>query len=364
MVMENNTEKLWKTYYKTELTKIVPILKDLEFSLEEEQVHVIGERHIINNKKLILVGKHVGDGRRVIIKISNDEKIIKEIERERKCREILKKIDFSSHVFFSPEEILFIKKQGFVIFITAFIGQENTFLERPFKEQFFLALKALEVQEGVHATTYKHASIIKKIFGIWAAEEYFETFNKYKKEIESKLPENKKIETILSKAQEFLKTNPETINLYSGFLVHWDFVPHNIRINKRDIYLLDHSSMRFGNKHESWARFINFMTLYSPELEKALIDYIKNNRSQEELLSLQLMRVFRLTELIKYYVSTLKNLSENLLVLNKKRIEFWSNVLEAVLNNKFVRPELINDYKNMRDSLRSEDEKQRQKNLH
>jgi len=76
------------------------------------------------------------------------------------------------------------------------------------------------------------------------------------------------------------------------------------------------------------------------------------------------MRSFRLTELIKYYVSTLENLSGNILALNKKRIEFWSNALEAVLDNKFVRQEIINDYKNIRDSLRGEDEKQRQKNLH
>jgi len=362
--MENNTKKLWKTYYKTELTKIIPLLDNLGFSLEEEQVHVIGERYIINNQKLILTGRRVKNGQRVIIKISNNEKFIKEIEHERKCREILKKIDFSSHVFFSPQEILFTKKQGFIIFVTAFIEQENTFLERPFEEQFFLALKALEVQEGVHATTYKHASVIKKIFGIWNAEKYFEIFNKYKKEIESKSPENKKTKIIFLKAQEFIRTNFETINLYSGFLVHWDFVPHNIRIDKLNIYLLDHSSMRFGNKHESWARFINFMTLYNPKLEKALIDYIKDNRSQEETLSLQLMRVFRLTELIKYYVSTLENLSGNVLTLNKKRIEFWSNALEAVLDNKFVRQEIIDDYKNIRDSLRSEDEKQRQKNLH
>ena len=355
---------LWKIYYKTELTKIIPFLNGLGFSLEEEQVHVIGERYIVNNQKLIFVGRRIKDGQRVIIKISNNKKFIKEIEHERKCREILKKIDFSSHVFFSPEEILFVKEQGFVIFITAFIEQENTFLERQLEEQFFLALKALEVQEGVHATTYKHASVIKKIFGMWNAEKYFEIFNKYKREIESKLPENKKIETILLRAQKFIKINFETINLYSGFLVHWDFVPHNIRINKRNIYLLDHSSMRFGNKHESWARFINFMTLYNPKLEKTLINYIKDNRSQEETLSLQLMRSFRLTELIKYYVSTLENLSGNILALNKKRIEFWSNALEAVLDNKFVRQEIINDYKNIRDSLRGEDEKQRQKNLH
>ncbi len=89
--MENNTKKLWKTYYKTELTKIIPLLDNLGFSLEEEQVHVIGERYIINNQKLILTGRRVKNGQRVIIKISNNEKFIKEIEHERKCREILKK---------------------------------------------------------------------------------------------------------------------------------------------------------------------------------------------------------------------------------------------------------------------------------
>jgi uncharacterized protein Usg len=106
------------------------------------------------------------------------------------------------------------------------------------------------------------------------------------------------------------------------------------------------------------------MTLYNPELERALIEYIKNNRSQEETLSLQLMRIFRLTELIRYYVFTLENLSGNVLTLNKKRIDFWSNALEAVLHNQLMHKETIDEYKTTRDSLRSEDEKQRQKNLH
>lgn len=363
MSTEQNNQS-WRQNYKQELQKIVPILDSLNIVLDESQVHISGERYYLNNKKLVLIGEDIKNKKRIVIKTGLDSDSINEILTERKCREILKKINFASHVFLSPEELFFINRSDFVIFITTYIEQERTFLERPTQEQFFLALKTFEAQEGLHATTYEHASVISKTFGIWNAKDYLKNFDVYRNEIALKLSENNKLKTLLAEAFDFLNKNSEIINLYSGFLVHWDFVPHNVRIVNRDVYFLDHSSMRFGNKYESWARFINFMTLYNPELESILIEYIKNNRSQEETSSLQLMRIFRLTELIKYYVDTLKNLSGNLLTLNKKRIDFWSNALEAVLHNQSMRKEIIDEYKTTRDSLRSEDEKQRQKNLH
>ncbi|MFH1129405.1 MAG: hypothetical protein V1686_01570 [Patescibacteria group bacterium] len=363
MSTEQNNQS-WQQNYKSELEKIAPILDNLNIVLDRSQVHVSGERYYTNNKKLVLIGEDVKNKKRVAIKMGLDLDSINEILVEKKCREVLKKINFASHVFLSPEEVFFVNKSDFVVFITAYVEQECTFLERPMQEQFFLALKTFEAQEGLHATTYEHANVISKIFGIWDAKNYLKTFDVYRNEIVSKLPGNNKLKTLLTETFGFLNKNSEIINLYSGFLVHWDFVPHNIRVVGRDVYFLDHSSMRFGNKHESWARFINFMTLYNPELERALIEYIKNNRSQEETLSLQLMRIFRLTELIKYYVSTLGNLSGNILTLNKKRIDFWGNALEAVLHNQLMRKEIIDEYKTTRDSLRSDDEKQRQKNLH
>ncbi len=363
-MLKKETDQIWQKRYESELEIIAPSLQELNIVLEDSQVHIGGERYFINNKKLVLIGKDINHQNRVAIKVGLNEDSIREICDEKKCRDVLKKINFASYVFLSPQEVAFIKQSNFAMLITVYIEQEHTFLERPLEEQFFLAIKTFEAQEGLHATTYEHANVISKTFGIWKAKNYLEAFNLYQQQIISNLPDNHKLKNLLARTYKFLSDNSEIVDLYSGFLVHWDFVPHNIRVVGRDVYFLDHSSMRFGNKYESWARFINFMILYNPELEQILVDYVENNRSKEELLSLQLMRVFRLAELIKYYVDTLKNLSDNLLILNKKRIDFWSNALEAVLRNQSIRKEIIDEYRATRDSLRSEDEKQRQKNLH
>ena len=106
------------------------------------------------------------------------------------------------------------------------------------------------------------------------------------------------------------------------------------------------------------------MTLYNPELENLLITYVEKNRAPEERESLQLMRIFRLGEIITYYTNTLKNSAGDLLKLNQTRVKFWSNVLEAELGNKRINRETVEAYKNNRDTLRSQDEKNRQLGLH
>ncbi|MDP2812409.1 MAG: hypothetical protein Q8O32_01825, partial [bacterium] len=150
----------------------------------------------------------------------------------------------------------------------------------------------------------------------------------------------------------------------SGFLTHWDFVPHNIRVKGNDIYLLDHSSIRFGNKYEGWARFINFMTLYNPELADDLLFYVQKNRPVSEYLSLRAMRVYRLAEIIWHYANTLDLALGDLKILNQARIDFWLKVLSVVLGNKYLDAKVVDDYRKKRDSLRSQSEKDRQKNLH
>lgn len=161
-----------------------------------------------------------------------------------------------------------------------------------------------------------------------------------------------------------IKENEETLDRYGGFLTHWDFVPQNFRIRNKRLYLLDHSSIRFGNKYESWARFLNFMTLYNPELAGALVEYVRRNREPEELKSLKLMRLYRLVELIRYYAAWLMNTEENLYELTRARIAFWTNVLDAVLHDREVSMEAIRDYRTKRDALRSDEEKKRQIGLH
>lgn len=340
---------------KKELEIVTPLLAELGITLEAKQPHIAGERTLIGpiggGKKLVLVG-HDTHGTRVVIKVSNDPKAVEEIEHERVCRDFLERIKFASEVFNSPKELLHTKRASYTILVTEFIEQNITFLERPIEEQFALALKAFKAQEGAHATTYEHARAIQNTFGEMRAKDYLEKLSVYAQE------------TDLSQALAFVEKHKDTLEQYAGFLTHWDFTPHNIRIQDGRVYLLDHSSLRFGNKYEGWARFINFMELYNPPLAQALVRYVKDNRAPEEVLSLKLMRVYRLVELARYYVGWLDRSDGDLKTLAEVRITFWKSVLNAVLADQEVSPVVVEEYKKTRDSLRSAEEKERQQGLH
>ena len=363
-MIAKDTKKQWMDYCYSEIESLKAILQELGFTLDEEQIHIGGERYAFSEKKLVLLGRRLADNMRVIIKVSSDAKGIAEIKHERQSRQMLAKIKFAYHVFFTPEEILYQQIEGRVIFITKYIEQDCQFLERDIKEQFFLALKGLEVQEGVQVTTYEHAHDISQYFGIWQADSYLQKFSEYQKTVSNLLADQPNVLALYDKAQIFLAQNKEIIDLYVGFLTHWDFVPHNLRVNNGNIYLLDHSSIRFGSKHEAWARFINFMCLYNPELAKYLLFYIAKNRPASESLSLQTMRVYRLAEIIWHYANTLERADIELKKLNIERINFWSQALAAVLGGNELDEKIILDYKNQRDSLRSTEEKKRQEKLH
>jgi hypothetical protein len=75
------------------------------------------------------------------------------------------------------------------------------------------------------------------------------------------------------------------------------------------------------------------------------------------------MRVYKLGELINYYLNTLDKISGNLLLLNKKRIEFWNKILENILLEKEIKKDIIDEYITSRDKLREKEEIIRQKEL-
>lgn len=339
---------------KQELERVTPLLSRLGYALDERQPHIAGERSLTGpiegGHKLLLLGTK--DGKRVVIKISRDPKAVAEIEHERTCRDLLERIAFAAEVFHSPKELSYEKHDGYTILVTEYIEQEQSFLERSLEEQFSLALAAFKAQESAHAATYEHARVIKNTFGEMRSADYLEKLSLYGSE------------TGLPQALSYVQKHHETLEQYCGFLTHWDFTPQNIRVRGGTIYLLDHSSLRFGNKYEGWARFINFMELYNPPLARALVRYVKDNRTPEESLSLKLMRVYRLAELVRYYTGWLPRTEGNLHKLAKARILFWTNVLSAVLDDKEVPSDLIDEYKKTRDALRSEEEKERQKGLH
>jgi len=363
--MENSDQqKAWEAYRDQELRGARGVLSSLGFALEEAQPHISGERYLMSGKKLVLVGTRQEDKKKVIIKVSSSEEGMREIGSERNARQTLLNLRFAYYTFLSPEEILYAKHGGFLISITAFVEQDKTFLEHTVEEQFDLALRAFKTQEGVHATTSSHARVIRNVFGIWDSHAYLDSFEAFRKTVEQICPANDLLLAALERASAFLHNNASTIEQYCGFLTHTDFVPHNIRVHEGQIYLLDHTSLHFGNKHEAMARFLNFMLLYNRPLEEAFLKYMRDNKTPEETLSLRLMRAYKIAFLLSFYAKSLEKTTGNLNALTRARISLWTKALESVAADEPVPEAEVEAYRLERDSLRSPEEKQRQVNLH
>lgn len=365
---KNNPQQTWQDYLDSELPLISNLIKAHGYILDGNQPHIKGERFLMQaitttaGRKIILYGRNQ-DNVKVVIKATRDKSGKEELRHERTRRTLLHDINFAYDVFHSPKELHYIEKNGFIITITEFITQTSTFLERPLEEQFSFLLTALKAQEKTRATTGKHIRTIKNTFNYRTSTDYVRLHQGFLTFLER---QNTALETIknLKRTHSRITNQKENIEQYCGFLTHTDFVPHNLRIKDNTLYLLDFSSLQFGNKHESWARLLNFMTLYNRDLEKILIDYVEQNRAPEELQSLQLMRLFRLGEIITYYTKKVQESTDDLQKLNHHRISFWSDVLAAELNNQRVSPEIVVHYQNVRDKLRSPEEKERQVGLH
>lgn len=366
--MHTNTHG-WERYVGHEMARVKPLLEDWGYTLDANQPHLRGERFLMraltttSGKKLILLG-HTEMGTRVVIKATSDSAGKQELMHERECRRVLHQIRFAYDTFFSPEEVLFTTQNDLMISIQKYVPHERPFLERPTPEQFSLALKAFKAQESAHATTYEHERLISRTFGSIDADGYLRTFREFGERCTTALHLDQTLAGTYAEALHKLECGKHTIEQYCGFLTHVDFVPHNFRVNGNEIYLLDHSSLRFGNKYEGWARFLNFMMLYNRELEDALLFYVRENRSAGELESLNLMRIYRLGEIICYYVETLAHVTADLHHLNIKRVQFWHHALRAQLNGTRLQTSLIEIYRHERDALRSDDEKERQVGLH
>lgn len=361
--MPHNEQEQWAAYRAEELQRITPLLSRLGFALAPEQVHVSGERYLMSGKKLVLVGTRIADGKEVIIKVSSTDTGKRELAHEHRRRNVLPTLPFAYQKFYLPEELLYLERDGFVISVTEYVAQEKNFLEHSLQEQFTLALSAFKMQEALHATARGHTRALSAAFGSMGAEDYITSFHTFVEEITAADPGNTALRDTLTRAEEFLRTHAETIEQYCGFLTHTDFVPHNLRVQNGTIYLLDHTSLQFGNKYESWARFLNYLVLYNRDLERAFVEYIQKNRSSEEYLALRLMRVYKLGFLIKFHAENLAKTTADLHALARLRVTFWTNVLHALLSNGDVPQNLVDEYAHGRDHLRSEEEKTRQREL-
>ncbi len=368
--LREDPKKEWGIYCAQELARALPLLSARGFLLEEEQPHTKGERYLSravtteSGRKLILLGRRTTDNLRVVIKATSDPAGIRELEHERKCRDMLHELKFAYGTFYSQPEVAHLREGGIYISIHQFIPQKRTFLERPIEEQASLALRAFKAQESAHATTHRHITQIQRVFESYDAKRYLQQFALFEKEIATELPDRHDTLAALARAATQLKRGKNVIEQYCGFLTHTDFVPHNIRITDDTIYLLDFSSLRFGNKYEGWARFLNFMALYNPALEAALVTYVADNRTPEEVEVLRLMRIYRLGEILRYYLHACQRSTGDLKTLNDARITFWTHVLESILDGRTLPEEIRTDYIHLRDTLRSDDEKKRQQGLH
>lgn len=361
-------QQSWQQLVTDELVSIKAILTGHNIVLAEHQPHVLGERYLMQamttagGSKLILIGHQ--DGKPVVVKVARDQAGRSELEHERTCRNLLSTLPFAYDSFAAPAELLWKQSGEHLIAVTEFIEQSSSFLERPLIEQFDFALAGFKAQESARATTKRHQRQIAHTFGVKRWGDYVTFFEQFANHIKRSLPEQNELQNTLDVAHQRLVSEPESIERYGDFLTHTDFVPHNFRIKDGVMYLLDFSSIRFGNKHESWARFLNFMTLYNRELESALLQYVEDNRAPEERHSLQLMRLYRLGEIISYYTSTLNRSEGDLHTLNHARVTFWHEVLKAELSDKRVPESIVSEYQETRDKLRSDSERQRQQGLH
>ena len=364
--MQRATEQiLWSEYCTEEYARAEYITDKLGFSLDSHQPFISGERFLMSGRKLVLRGVRLSDKRKVIIKISSNPDGKKELVEEYCIKEALERLPFAYHPFASPKEIFFSENMDHcTVLIVEYVEQDKPFLERPIKEQFSLALNAFKVQEGAHATTRSHTRNIESIFNAWNSKRYLTSAAQLKRQIMASLPENKDLALLLDEMGRFLRDNQTTIEQYSGFLTHTDFVPHNLRIHDGKVYLLDQTSLIFGNKYEGWARFLNFMLLYNRPLEQALVSYVKENRAPEESVSLQLMRAYKVVFLINFYAQSFNKTSGDLRLLTNVRVRFWSAALRSILTGEAIAQELIDEYAEKRDRLRSSEEKKRQEQLH
>ncbi len=369
--MGANEKQAWDAYRKSELHRIQPVLETLGFVLDDAQVHTGGERYLMMSArdvgggglKLVLVGKRVSDGKKVVIKVSREPEGILEIERERESRQLLSTLPFAVWTFHIPKELFFGRRGEYLLFVTEYIEQAVPLFARTLDEQFFMSLKAFETQEGAHATTSGHSSGVRESFGIMGAKDYLESLDAFSAQAWAHDPQNFELAQTLARTREFMQEHKTTIARYCGFLTHADFVPNNLRVEGHTLYLLDYASLHFGNKYESWARYLNYMVHHNPALEHALMDYVRENRGAEEYLSLRLMRVYKLTFLLQFWTNSIAHTAGDMHELVRARITFWTKVLNCILGDVPVPVGDIEHILKEEARLRTDEEKARQREL-
>lgn len=370
--MSRDLRSEWHAYVRQELAWCTPLLNERGITLDAVQTHTLGERYLMlaardvggGGRKLILTGTRVTDGVRVVVKVSRDQAGILEIDREHHARKNVSNLPFAYRVFTPPEELLHDVTGESCISISRYIPQDMAFTERPLTEQLQLALRMLKLQEAAHAATYEHSRQVARVFGIERAHGYIAQLKTFARRVTETKDIPDALPGLVAQVVDACSGSKLRIEQYCGFLTHADFVPHNFRIHDGVPYLLDYASLHFGNKYESWARFMNFMMLYNPDLTALLKQYVVANRAPEELESLHLMRLYKLTFLLSYYAQSLPQTDGAQHALTRARLSFWGSALTALLESRELPEETVRGYISERDALRDEEERKRQAQLH
>lgn len=335
------------------LPEIEALLAPLSITLEPEQPHIGGEREIRSRERLVLIARK-GE-KRVVVKVALSPAATRDITFEKESRDAFASLPFAENGLLLADEVYSGVLGGHFVLITEFIEEDSPFITRPLSEQFFIALNAFEAQEAFHATTFEHDRKIKKVFPVFSVDTYLSNF----REFIDNAKEHKDVVSVLEEAYVLLTRSRVLLSRYSGYLTHDDFVPHNIRLKGRALYVLDLSAFRFGNKYDAWGRFINYMALHNPPLARLALTYLKENRP-EEYPVLEVMRAYKLGQLINYYVTLLPKTEGNFKALTELRTQFWTNMLRDVLSGRETSIEAVDAFREKRNSLRSEEEKLRQ----
>jgi hypothetical protein len=339
------------------ITVFANILAPLGFSLEAEQPHMSGERFLMMKGKAVLTAIDK-TGHKVVVKISNQKNGEVEIDTEKQIHDLLQSLSFSNDSILLPKELYYGRNAGYLIRVTEFINQEGVYVDQPIEKQFFLILRALEAQESFHATTFEHLKKVDSLLPVLSAKDYFREFEGFICNIRK--TNNEDLTGTLLRALDELTSNKPTIDAFCNYLTHTDLVPHNFRIRNGGIYILDLVAIRFGNKYESWARFMNYMIIHNPELEQLLDKHVRDNRGEKEYLSLRLMRIFKIGFLLEYYTLSLAKTEGELHILTLERINFWHEILKYIMENRDIPENFVAEYRRKRDALRSDEEKRRQ----
>ena len=335
-------------------------LVSLGITLDDDQLHIGGERAVMSTHKLVLTGTK--GGKRVVIKVSLDAQGAADIKTEADIRNALEELRFANgSLIFPPEDLFTELPDGTVINVTEFIEQEKVFVEHTLREQFFMALRWFEAQESFHATTHEHVKSLRGTFAVWTSDNYMNDVGSIRQALATQSTIDTRAENVSLLLVGLIEKNKALIDRYSGFLNHTDLVPHNFRINNGTLYALDQVSIWFGNKYEGLARFINYMVIHNPELARMLTTYVAEHRSAEDAEMLRIMRCYKAGVLLRYYAQAITASDGALRELSVVRLRFWVDVLDALLKNAPISEELIASYKETRDALRTDDEKKRQR---